>query len=354
MADGAMAIRSVPEGIAWQADHAEKAGAPGTARIIRGLLAAMETDTATGRRIADWHGAVVEDALPLRIAGGLHNLLLTGEDRALEPVYAGLTTEQGAVDAIVCELFERYDTQLLPWLDSPPQTNEAGRSASVMTGLMWLSERTGCGVFELNEIGASAGINTMMDGFGYDLGGVRFGLGSPAIELAPEWRGPPPSEAPVDIVALRGCDRQPIDLTDAAQARRLKSYVWPEATERMGRIDAAVRMAGVQKPDVARADAADWVEQMLAEPQEEGVMRVLWHSIVWQYLGEPAQERIEAAMEQAGEAASAERPLAWIMLETNRETFAHELRVRHWPGDGEWHLLGQAHPHGAWVEWFGR
>ena len=59
------------------------------------------------------------------------------------------------------------------------------------------------------------------------------------------------------------------------------------------------------------------------------------------------------AQETAGAAATAERPLAWIALETNRETFAHELRVRYWPGGGEAVHLANAHPHGAWVEWFG-
>jgi hypothetical protein len=56
-------------------------------------------------------------------------------------------------------------------------------------------------------------------------------------------------------------------------------------------------------------------------------------------------------MEEAGARASAQRPLAWIMLEANRETFQHELTVRYWPGCDEPRLLGKAHPHGAWVEW---
>ncbi|MFZ1743921.1 MAG: DUF2332 family protein, partial [Pontixanthobacter sp.] len=43
---------------------------------------------------------------------------------------------------------------------------------------------------------------------------------------------------------------------------------------------------------------------------------------------------------------------AWISLETNRETFRHELRVRYWPGGEEGILLGCGHPHGAWAEWF--
>ena len=58
-------------------------------------------------------------------------------------------------------------------------------------------------------------------------------------------------------------------------------------------------------------------------------------------------------MAEAGAAATAERPLAWIALETNRATFRHELKVRHWPGGGEEHLLGEAQAHGAWVRWMG-
>jgi hypothetical protein len=42
------------------------------------------------------------------------------------------------------------------------------------------------------------------------------------------------------------------------------------------------------------------------------------------------------------------------MLETNRETFRHELVVRYWPGGAEPVKLAEAHPHGAWVEWLDR
>lgn len=353
MADSPHAImqtRSVPEGIGWQAEHAESNGAPGTARVIRGLLAVLDTDTAVGRRMANWQGLLLEDAMPLRIAGGLHYLLLSGADKRLEPVYAGLTTDQGAVDELVVGLVETFDHVLLPWLDHPPQTNEAGRSASVMAALLWLSRRVG-GRFEMNEIGASAGINTMMERFHFDLGGVEVGpVGSP-MQLAPEWRGKPPPADPAAIEGIRGCDLKPMDLRDPDTVLRLKSYVWPEARERMGRIDRAARLAAERAPELDRMGAAEWVEEVLSEPQVEGVTRTLFHSIVWQYIPEPTRERIAAAMETAGEAATTDKPLAWIMLETNRETFAHELRVRYWPGPADWTLLARAHPHGAWVEW---
>ncbi|HSX56454.1 MAG TPA: DUF2332 family protein, partial [Sphingomonas sp.] len=115
----------------------------------------------------------------------------------------------------------------------------------------------------------------------------------------------------------------------------------------------AARSAAERRPDLVQADAAEFVEAQLARPLAAGTTRILMHSIVWQYLGDARRARITAAMEAAGARASAERPLAWITLEANRETLKHELVVRHWPGDGEPRLLGRAHPHGAWVEWLG-
>ncbi len=173
------------------------------------------------------------------------------------------------------------------------------------------------------------------------------------MRIEPEWRGPPPPDAPVSIADIAGCDLSPVDLTDPAAALRLKSYVWPEATARMARIEAAVRLAWESPPDLVRADAASFVADRLARPQVEGTTRVLCHSIVWQYLPQATREAITEAMEAAGGKATAEKPLAWVALETNRETFAHELHVRYWPGGEERALLGCGHPHGEWAEWFG-
>ncbi len=345
-----MEIADVGEAIAWQARHCEKAGAPRTARILRGELAIVESDTATGRRMANWAGLSLEDAMPLRVAGGLHYLHLSGEDDRLAPVYHGLVTDQRRVDELVRQCAETYDHVLLPWLDHPPQTNEAGRSASVMAGLLWLSGRLGPR-FELLEIGASAGINTMMGRYFFDLGGVTAGPSMSRMRIAPEWRGAPPPANRVEIVDVAGCDVAPVDLTDPAQALRLKAYIWADATERMARMDAAIAMAERAAPDLVRMDAVDFVRERLAKPQEQGVTRVLFHSVMWQYLPAASRAAISAMMEEAGAQATADRPLAWIRVETNRKTFRHELTVRYWPGGDEWVQLAEAHPHGAWLEW---
>jgi len=345
-----MEIVAVDQAIEWQARHAEEAGAPNTGRVIRALLSVLDGNTATGRRIANWAGLSLRDAMPLRIAGGLHNLVLTGADTRLADVYAGRLTRQQAIDELVSELVETYDARLLPWLDGPPQTNEAGRSASFIAALHWLSGRVEQR-FALYEIGSSAGVNAMIDRYHYDLGGVASGPEKSPMRIAPEWRGAPPPDDPFEIVSICGCDQAPVDLSDPEAALRLKSYVWPEALGRMQRIDAAIELANERKPDVVKQDAADFVDAFLAEPPRAGVTRALIHSIVWQYIPDDRQDRISEAMERAGRNATPESPLAWIALETNRKTFRHELRVRYWPGGEKAALLGCAHPHGEWVEW---
>jgi hypothetical protein len=338
--------------IDWQAIHADKAAAPNTARVIRGMLAILDTPTELARRMKEWPGLILQDAMPLRVAGGLHWLCLSGADRRLAPAYAGELTDQATIDALVAAVAVDWDAKLVPWLDHPPQTNEAGRSASIVAGLLWLSQRLGPR-FELNEIGSSGGVNTMIERYRYDLAGVAVGPADSPMLIAPTWRGPPPPAGRVDIVAIRGCDLAPVDLSDPAEALRLKAYVWPDAHARMARIDVAAQLATERAPLVERKDAGTFVEERLEAPQAAGATRVLYHSIVWQYLPETTQRSITAAMEQAGAHATTERPLAWVQLETNRETFRHELTVRYWPGGEEPVLLAEAHPHGAWVEWRG-
>ena len=353
---GIMGLEDFTAALEWQARHAEENGAPATGRVIRALAGVRASDTATGQRIANWPGLTLKDAMPLRIAGGFHHLLLTGADARLAAVYSGAITDQAQVDALVLDLTHRFDARLLPWLDGPPQTNEAGRSASIMAGLLWLAQRVRAPRFELFEIGASAGVNTMIDRYFFRLGDTEVGPPQSPMRIVPDWRGASPPAPPADfaITGVKGCDIAPINRADPEAALRLKAYVWPDAGERMARIDAAIALAGAQPPDLVAADAGDFAAAMLARPAEPGTARVMFHSIMWQYLPAATQQRITALFEAAGAQATPDTPLGWIALETDPATFRHELRVRLWDGNahhGEEQLLSHAHPHGAWVEW---
>lgn len=326
--------------------------APITARVvaaIAGLLGRPASDFA--RRIADWPGPPLADALPLRAAGGFHALHLSEAAHELAPIYADAEDINDA--AIVAGVVTRHEAALLPWLDGPPQTNEAGRSSNFIAAMLWLAEQRLPLHFDCLEIGSSAGINLMIDRYHYNLGGVHVGPQPGAMAFAPEWRGNHPPMHRVAFAGLKGCDVAPVDLTDPAQALRLKAYIWPEHDVRFARMEAAIAAAHAEKPYLVRANAADFVEAELARPQAAGTTRVLMHSIVWQYVPADQQARVTAAMEAARARATTDRPLAWIALEANRTVHHHELVVRHWPAAPAPRKLAHAHAHGAWVEWLG-
>lgn len=333
-----------------QVAYCEAAGAHVTARVCKGTAAVLASD-ASGEfldRVRGWQGAPLADALPLRVAGGLHALHLAGTAPELALIYAGEAADDAAV---IAGVIARHEAALLPWLDGPPQTNEAGRSANFIAAMLWLAERGLPPVFECLEIGSSAGINLMLDRYAYDLGGVRVGPPDGVMHFAPEWRGAPPPSHEIAIASTKGCDVAPVDLTDPAQALRLKAYIWPEYSVRFERMDAAIRAASERKPNLAQATAADFVEAELAKPQEAGTTRMLMHSIVWQYVPADQQARVTAAMEAAGAKATPERPLAWVQVEADRTVHRHKLTVRYWPAGAEEVQLAWAHPHGADVEW---
>lgn len=347
-ATGAEAVKAAFGNQVAYCRHAE---APITARAVAAVAELLETGEpgALLARIREWRGAPLADALPLRIAGGLHSLYLSGAQPELGAIYRG----EAAVDdaALVAEAIRAHEAPLMAWLGGPPQTNEAGRSSNFMAAMLWFAGQGLPPRFECLEIGSSAGINLMMDRYAYDLGGVRAGPIDPVMRFEPEWRGDPPPECAVRLASLKGCDVAPVDLTDPHQALRLKAYIWPEHTERFERLEAAIAAAGRRPPNLVRMNAAEFVEAELARPQDEGTTRLLMHSIVWQYIPADQQVRVTAAMEAAGARATPERPLAWIALEANRATHRHELVVRYWPGGEEPVQLAEAHPHGAWIEW---
>lgn len=342
---------AIATAFANQVAYCEAAKAPITGRICAALgeLLRRGERGALFDRVRAWPDAPLADALPLRIAGGLHSLQLKGSEPALSGIYVGLTGIDDA--AIVAETIRKHEAELLPWLDGPPQTNEAGRSSNFIGAMLWLAEQGLPPRFECLEIGSSAGINLMLARYRYELAGVGVGPEPGAMHFEPEWQGNPPPDRGIEIVSAKGCDVAPVDLTDPAQALRLKAYIWPEHTVRFERMEAAIAEAGKSPPDLVAMNAADFVEAELAKPQAPGTTRVLMHSIVWQYVPEDQQARVTAAMEAAGAKATPDRPLAWIALEANRTVHLHELVVRYWPGGGEPVMLARAHPHGASIDW---
>jgi hypothetical protein len=330
-----------------QAAGCRAMNSPLTAEVLDTLAEILDHNSRTGARILDWPGDPMADALKLRIAGGLHALARSGQDAALAALYI---TGAGDFNAVLKRVLNEWDDWLYPWLDSPPQTNEVGRSAALMAGLMVAAKRLAMPI-DLFELGSSAGLNLNLDRFRYSLGGLEAGPADAAVRLMPEWKGEAPVGQWPQIEARCGVDQNPLDVRDETVAARLLAYCWPDQHERLARLEAAIATGRAHPPAVEAGDAADWIERKLVEPQSEGIARIVMHSVFWQYMPAHAQVRTEAAILKAGEAATEDRPLGWLSFEPDPPAISPmQLRLRLWPSGEELHLAA-CHPHGASINW---
>jgi hypothetical protein len=318
-----------------------------TASVLDALAETLNHETRTGARILDWSGDPLADAMPLRIAGGLHALARSGNVAALKSLYQCRTGDFGPT---IRNVLKDWDDWLYPWLDSPPQTNEVGRSGPLMAGLMVAAARLKLPI-ELLEIGASAGLNLNLDRFHYQMGGLSVGPDDAVVRIAPDWTGEAPKGEWPNIAMRAGVDQNPLNVRDSDVAEKLLAYCWADQDERLKRLEAAIGTAQTFPPTVDRGDAADWIEQKLAAEQEEGVARIIMHSVFWQYVPTPSQNRIEVAILAAGAAATPSRPLAWLSFEPEPLTIAPmQLTLKLWPS-GESIHLATCHPHGSTINW---
>jgi hypothetical protein len=333
-----------------QADACLRLGSPFTAMLLEIAADRLDETSAVGHAILGWPGDAKVDALALRFAGGLHALVLSGAAPALARLYpgAGVQIDGDTLWSAVADALDTHGPALLRFLDSPPQTNEVARCAVLLGGFLTIARRTGRPL-ALLEIGASAGLNLHWDDYGYDFGEASWGPADAPLRLAPEWRGPLPTFGPVEVRARQGCDRRPIDPSDAHDRLRLRAYVWADQGARLQRLERALDHVARHGTRIEQADAADWLEARLAA-RPVGLTTVLFHSIVWQYLPRVTQERIAAALERAGGAANAGTPLAWLRMEPSRGHDHADLRLTIWPGACE-QLLADADFHGRWVSW---
>ena len=334
---------------AEQAKWCERLGSPFTARLCGLLGRRLDRSTSVGTRVLDWPGAPEPggDALALRLCGGLHALVLRGEAPELARLYppAPMPDEETLRAALAAVLDAKAES-LDAWLDRAPQTNEVGRSAALMSGLLAVAARFPHPI-QLFELGASAGLNLLLDRYCFDLRGVAAGDPASALLLKPEWRGRPPPRATVRIAGRQGVDLAPLDAV--ADRERLTAYVWPDQRLRLEQLRTALDIAAEHPPSVEAADAAEWIEARLTPEASAGTTRAVLHSVAFQYFPLPSQERIAAHLAGIGAAATEESPLAWLSFELGSQSGRFELRLRTWPGEER--LLARAHPHVAWLEW---
>lgn len=238
-----------------------------------------------------------------------------------------------------------------------PQTNEIGRSALLLVGLADVASRSG--TLAHLDVGASAGLNLLIEHYGYDYSGHRLGGDRLVLECDVRGgRGGLPDAIP-GFITHQGLDAQPVDLTDPEQVRWLEACVWPDQTDRFERLRTAIEMGREQGVRVRRGDAVADLADALDALGRDGhpVVTTSW---VLAYLSEEHRAAFVAALAERGQ----QRDLSWVYLEAPayaaglpRPSQAGDpeltvLTVVEWRG-GERSVrqLATCHPHGYTLRW---
>ena len=335
-----------------QSQSCKAMGSPFMGQLLSLLADHWPTDSALGRKFAGFEGDIgpAGHSLPLRIAGGLHALVLNHSSEALTAVYPPHDASDTALKDAVLAALEEHEAFLLDWTDSPPQTNEVRRSAALIAGARVAAKRFDLPIF-LSELGASGGLNLMWDQYAVEIDGRRYGPAVPAVTLTPEWSGNPPPDIEPEIAARAGVDLNPLSPKRGADLLRLTAYLWPDQPYRLQMTRAA---ASIATAEVARGDAIDWLAPRL-QSAPAGHLHLIQHTVAWQYFPAEVQARGRALIEAAGAQATPNRPLAWLSMESDGDATGKvgaALILRLWPGDITLDL-GRADFHGRWITWQG-
>lgn len=342
-----------------QAEACAEMGSPLYADLLRSCVQELADGPASGpvqAVLADHLTAPGPAATGIRLLGAVHHLVLTGRAPRLAAHYpsTGGTPGPDLGPAFRAALAEHTD-HVRAFMQGPPQTNEVGRSAALVGGLLHVLAGRDLPV-RLHEVGSSAGLNLNADRYRVQVGadGPWWGPTGAAVALPDAWQGAAPDVgAPLRVVERVGSDVAPVDLGQPGAAERLLSYVWADQVARVERTRAALAVAAEHPVAVDRLDAVAAADRLDLRP---GHLTVLWHSVMWQYLTREDQARVGDALARLGATATADTPLVELSLEPERPRpgARHEFMVaaRSWPG-GERVVLGSSVGHGVPVRWHG-
>jgi len=294
--------------------------------------------------------------VPNNLHAAARYLLLSGVAHPLAAAYE--PDFEGDVGALFCDLVLSEPDAIAELLATRfVQTNEVNRAAAIAPLLNLIAQRRDERL-ALIDVGCSAGLNLLLDRYRIDVGDATLGPLDARLRLEAESRGSRAVTTPADIAWRRGVDRNPIDVTDADEARWLESLVWPDHPDRLDRLRAAIAEARTDPPELVRADAVAGVAEALTDAPRDLLAVVLTTWVVF-YFDDDLRREFEAAITEAS------RPTAWLAMEMGGVVPGIDMPPAP-GGEGEVSVmslvsggagdpvtrefLGFTHPHGAWVD----
>ncbi len=336
--------------------HADALARDGRSPLYERLIRGAAKDPQVLEKVFPEGAGTVGSVPALRLMAALHHLVLTGRAPALArhfPSAGGREGPEGAWEAARATIESRPE-EVRRLAARTVQTNEPGRCATLYGGLLRLAERHRLPL-RLLEIGASAGMTLVPDRYRYVVEGRT--LGDPASPLVWEepWVGLPvadpwAAERALSFSERRGSDISPLDVSTDEGAATALSYIWPDEPERLARVRLAIDIQRERPVVPERAGAADWIAARLSEPAE-GVVTVVWESVMRQYMDDEERAALVDHIERAGARAGERNPLAWVALDAEGGHLKDfQLTCRAWPG-GNREVWADSGYHGPPVTW---
>ncbi|WP_053719686.1 DUF2332 domain-containing protein [Saccharothrix sp. NRRL B-16348] len=249
---------------------------------------------------------------PALILAALHDLALAGRAPALAAAYAAGNGE-AAADAAIDTLLRLTDAVVDIAVRRRVRTDETGRGAVLYPAVAEAARRVGATAVGLVDVGCSAGLNLTVDRVGITYGNGQ-SLGDPTspVRVSASIVGdrPVPTRAMPEVVARIGVDVDPLDVTDADDARWLRACLPPDEPERMARLDAEITLAAAHPPLLLRGDAVDVLPDAFAHVPADALPVV---TTTWALSRFPPEDR--ARFLHRLDEAAAGRPVAWVSAE---------------------------------------
>ena len=239
----------------------------------------------------------------MRIAGGLHALVRSGQSSGLSAAYPPNAFDHSTLLNAVSHALVTHEDFMLKWTQSASQTNEVRRSAALIFGAQVALEHFQRPIV-LSELGAIAGLNLMWDHYALDIAGQVTGPQSPALTLKPDWACPLPASNLINITEMSGVDLNPLNPRLAPDLLRLTAYLWADQPHRLTLPKAAATTIDVE---VEKGDAIDWLETRLANPRT-GHLHLIQNTVAWQYFPNSSQEHGLELIEKPGRVPLMRRP----------------------------------------------
>jgi hypothetical protein len=165
----------------------------------------------------------------------------------------------------------------------------------------------------LIDVGCGAGFNLNVDRVGITYSnGQSLGDPSSPVQMSSSIVGdrPPPGRAMPEVVARIGVDLDPVDVTDADDARWLRACLWPDQPERAARLEAELALAATAPPLLLQGDAVEVLPDAFARVPVDALPVVV---TTWALSHFPLESRLRF-LHRLDEAAAG-RAVAWVSAE---------------------------------------